>query len=54
MTVFSQINSIASLDLNIPKDYEGTKLVEVFNNGEIYNLIKSAKLDTSQKKKSLA
>ena len=28
-----QINSIASLDLNIPKEYEGSKLVEVFNNG---------------------
>ncbi len=42
-----QINSIASLGLNIPKDYEGSKLVEVFNNGEIYNLIKSAKLDSS-------
>ena len=43
----TQINSIASLDLNIPSDYEGSKLVEVFNNGEIYNLIKSAKLDLS-------
>ena len=43
----TQINSVASLDLNIPKDYEGSKLVEVFNNGEIYNLIKSAKLDLS-------
>ena len=43
----TQINSIASLDLNIPSDYEGSKLVEVFNNGEIYNLIKSAKLDSS-------
>ena len=42
-----QINSIASLDLNIPKDYVGSKLVEVFNNGEIYNLIKSAKLASS-------
>ena len=42
-----QINSIASLDLNIPKEYEGSKLVEVFNNGEIYNLIKSVKLDSS-------
>ena len=43
----TQINSVASLDLNIPSDYEGSKLVEVFNNGEIYNLIKSAKLDLS-------
>ena len=43
----TQINSVASLDLNIPKNYEGSKLVEVFNNSEIINLIKSAKLDTS-------
>ena len=43
----AQINSVSSLDLNIPKDYEGSKLVEVFNNGEIINLIKSAKVDTS-------
>ena len=43
----THINSVASLDLNIPSDYEGSKLVEVFNNGEIYNLIKSAKLDLS-------
>jgi two-component system phosphate regulon sensor histidine kinase PhoR len=42
-----QINSVSSMDLNIPKDYEGSKLVEVFNNGEIINLIKSAKVDTS-------
>ena len=35
------------MDLNIPKDYEGSKLVEVFNNGEIINLIKSAKVDRS-------
>ena len=43
----AQINSVSSMDLNIPKDYEGSKLVEVFNNGEIINLIKSAKVDTS-------
>tara|TARA_B100001057_G_scaffold12870_1_gene12150 strand:- start:1709 stop:2797 length:1089 start_codon:yes stop_codon:yes gene_type:complete len=43
----TQINLVASLDFNIPKDYEGSKLIEVFNNGEIYNLIKSAKLDLS-------
>ena len=43
----AQINSVTSMDLNIPKDYEGSKLVEVFNNGEIINLIKSAKVDTS-------
>ena len=43
----AQINSVSSKDLNIPKDYEGSKLVEVFNNGEIINLIKSAKVDTS-------
>ena len=43
----TQINSVASLDLNIPKNYEGSKLVEVFNNSEIINLIKSAKLDLS-------
>ena len=42
-----QINSVSSMDLNIPKDYEGSKLVEVFNNGEIINLIKSAKVDRS-------
>ena len=42
-----QINSVSSIDLNIPKDYEGSKLVEVFNNGEIINLIKSAKVDRS-------
>ena len=45
----AQINSVSSMDLNIPKDYEGSKLVEVFNNGEIINLIKSAKVDTGNK-----
>ena len=43
----TQINSVSSMDLNIPKGYEGSKLVEVFNNGEIINLIKSAKVDRS-------
>ncbi len=41
------INSVSSLDLNIPKDYLGTKFVEVFNNSEIINLIKNAKVDSS-------
>ena len=41
------INSVSSLDLNIPKNYLGTKFVEVFNNGEIINLIKNAKVDSS-------
>ena len=41
------INSVSSLDLNIPKHYLGTKFVEVFNNGEIINLIKNAKVDSS-------
>ena len=41
------INSVSSLDLNIPKDYLGTKFVEVFNNSEIINLIKNTKVDSS-------
>jgi two-component system phosphate regulon sensor histidine kinase PhoR len=41
------INSVSSLDLNIPKDYLGTKFVEVFNNSEIINLIKNVKVNSS-------
>ena len=41
------INSVSSLDLNIPTDYLGTKFVEVFNNSEIINLIKNTKVDSS-------
>ena len=47
MTVFSKLIQSLLWTLNIPKEYEGSKLVEVFNNGEIYNLIKSVKLDSS-------
>jgi iron only hydrogenase large subunit-like protein len=49
----AQINSVSSMDLNIPKDYEGSKLVEVFNNGEIINLIKSAKVDSISRRRNL-